>query len=163
MATVVTTHATPKFVGPVTYIEVDVESATVIYAGTNVCYKTGGTQYATPASDVADAGDAAANREAAADLYIGVAMDSSASGSTDPIRVAIPPTKIYLKQATAAAIETGDTLEMFADATNTFDDTHVEGSTSQIAVCVKTKSSTVETQVLCRLIRTKQMTAWEQD
>lgn len=156
MATTVTTHATPRLVGEAKGVRLyDVASATVIYAGTFACQTSGTTYQAVPASSVADAGDAAANREAAADLFLGVFLDGSANGDTAPVRVAGPGTQIWLKQATAAAIQVGDCVEIYADATNAYDDTVVEGTTSAIAVVVKTKTAADGVDVLCEILPTK--------
>ena len=162
MVTAQSAHVTPRFIGEPHVQLFDVESATVIYAGSFVCQKNGDAHYVTPASSVADAGDAAANREAAADLFIGVALDGSASGDTDEIRVAVAPTQLYLKQYTAAATTVGATQELYGDATCCADDTIVAGSTSQVATCIKQKPSTIDPWVACELIRPAIISSEEQ-
>lgn len=137
----------------------DVESATVIYPGTFVILKSGSTQYVTPVTTLADAGDAAANREAAADLFVGIALDGSASGATSPIRVAGAGTQFIGQFQTAATIEYGDELELYADADNSSDTLMVEGTTSPIAVCIKTNAA-ASTDVWCELLPTKVENAW---
>lgn len=155
-------HVTPRILGSPSIRLFEVETATVIKAGSFVCYKSGVTDIVIPASSVADAGDAVANKEAVADVFVGVALDGSDSGKTDQIRVAMAPTQLYLKLGTAAAIDSGDTVSVVADADNGADDEVIEDTTSQIAVCVKSKSSTTEKWFKAELLRTKQQSAEEQ-
>lgn len=62
-----------------------VDSGTVIEIG-DLLYLD--TDDAKPASDQADQGTEASNQESFADKFLGVAMQRSRSGDTDPIRVA---------------------------------------------------------------------------
>lgn len=138
--------------GPQCVVEVPVESATVIEIGDFVLISS---NYAIQASDLADAGDAAANREACADIFAGIAQTASASGETAPVQVDISPLAIYkLSQKTAAAINVGDQVEIYANADNCEDQTVVEGSTSPVATCVKEKGAT-GTDVECVLALSK--------
>jgi len=157
MATAKSSHEIPRLIGEPKNIRLmDVESATVIKAGAFVLSKDATTnrRYAIMPTSLADAGDAAANREAAADLFVGIALDGSPAGSTQPIRVATAPTQVYLRQKTDEAIEVGDLVEIYADADSCEDDTIVEGSTSQIARCIKSKS-TGSVWVACELLPSK--------
>ncbi len=164
MVTTVDTNATLRLTGEAKLVSLpDVESGTVVVAGTTVCQKSGDVRFVTPASTVSDAGDAAANREAAADLFRGFALDASPSGTASSVRVTGKGTQLWVKQATAAAIHQGDTLEIFADADNAFDNTFVEGSTSQVLKCIETKLSTVDVWVLCEQLASKIDIALEQD
>ncbi len=103
------------------------------------------------ASDLRDAGDAAANREMAADQLIGISLDYKKAGNpATTVRVAT--TGFFeLEQQTAAAIYIGDAVEIYATATGPVDQQIVAGATSQIAVCVEHKTSTTEKGVLCKL------------
>lgn len=62
-----------------------VDSATVVEIG-DLVYQD--TDDAKPASSQADQGSETANQEAFADNFLGVAMQRSRAGDTDPIRVA---------------------------------------------------------------------------
>ena len=104
-----------------------------------------------PSDYMVDVGDAAANRALLATQFLGIAMSASLNGDTDDILIA---TKGFfeLDQATAAAIAVGDGVEGYSDGTTAAAQTVVAGATSPIAVCVKNKTSTSLTRVLCRLI-----------
>lgn len=106
-----------------------------------------------PVSAVADAGDAAANREAGADVCVGIAMAASGSGETSPIPVATAGV-FKLTQQTAAAIHQGDAVEIYADADGCSDQLIVEGSTSPVAVCVDTHTDATTTTA-CKLLPSK--------
>lgn len=111
--------------------------------------------YGCPADDLRDAGDAAANREAAADQFLGIALDYKlASAAETTIRVATAGF-FELTQQTAAAIHIGDGVEIYASADAPAAQQVVEGDTSPIAVCVEHKTSTVLTGVLCKLLPSK--------
>jgi len=138
--------------GVQTIIPVPVASATVIAKGDFVCLVSGA---AVPASDVADGGDAAANREAAAEAFIGLAQTASADGDTDDLLVDISMESIHsLTQAAAAAVSVGDLIEIYATTAAASDQTVVAGSTSHIAVVVREKSAT-GTEILCKLVPQK--------
>lgn len=102
-------------------------------------------QAVTPARMV-DAGDAAANQAAVKAQLIGIAIDPSASGETDTIRV-YGNGGTFMNQQTAAAIYLGDKVEVYATATNGDNQLVVAGATSAIGICTKTKLSTTETQI----------------
>lgn len=104
----------------------------------------------TPAQLVT-AGDAATEREAAADQLLGIAVSASLDGDTDDILVATEGF-FELDQKVAAAIHVGDSVEIYSNGTNCEDQTVVEGTSSQVAVCVKHKSSITLTGVLCKLL-----------
>jgi len=106
-----------------------------------------------PVSAIADAGDAAANREAAADKFAGIAMAASSATETDPIPVA--QAGVWrLTQKAAAAIHQGDPIGIYASADACEDQTVVEDSTSPIATCVTTKGAT-GTDVEAKLLPSK--------
>lgn len=137
-----------------TPIEVPVASATVIEKGDFICLVSGN---AVPAGSVADAGDAAANREAVADAFIGMALTASASGETDPVIVDCSDNAIYkLTLQTAAAVSVADLIEIYATTAAASDQLVVAGSTSPIAVVVKEKSAS-GTDVECKLLPSKLM------
>jgi len=99
--------------GSQTLIPVPVASATVIEKGDFVCLVSG---LAVPAGSVADAGDAAANREAVADAFLGMAQTASANGETDDVMVDISMESIHeLTQETAAAVSVAALIEIYAD------------------------------------------------
>lgn len=109
---------------------------------------------AIPVGNIADAGDAAANREAGADQFLGISLDAKVAADPDQkIRIA---TKGFfeLTQQSAAAIDLGDQLEVYASADHCSDQEVVEGTTSPIAVCWETKSAS-GTGVLCKLMGSK--------
>ena len=138
--------------GQQTIVEVPVASATVIEKGDFICLVSG---LAVPAGSVADAGDAAANREAVADAFLGIAQNASANGETKPIMVDIGLESVHaLDLASAAALSFGDLIEIYADTNAATDQTTVAGSTSPVAVCVKEKGST-GTEFLAKLVPQK--------
>jgi len=123
-------------------IPMPVESATTIEIGDNVCIDG---DYLVPISSIADAGDAAACREAGADAWVGVALSASANGETDDVLVQTRGVMMFT-QETAAEIHIGDGIEPYSDGGVCDAQTVVEGTTSPIAVCVKTHDdSTKET------------------
>ncbi len=133
-------------------ILVPVESATVIEIGDFVLLSS---DYAIQASDLADAGDAAANREACADIFIGIAESASASGETEPVRVGTAGVWL-LTQKSAAAIHVGDPVEIYASADHCEDQTVVEGATSPIGVCVEESAAggDIKVKILPNLFNT---------
>ena len=80
-----------------------VDSATVIEIGDLLWQDT---DDAKPASDQADQGSEAANQEAFADNFLGVAMQRSRSGDTQPIRVAT--TGVFEFDCPSGTFELGD-------------------------------------------------------
>lgn len=162
-----TRNMSPQIIEGTARIELaDVESATVIKAGDFVCHKDNSTnaRYAVPPSGIADAGNATNNREAVADLFWGVALDASASGSTTPIRVAGVGTQLYLKLQTAAAATSQALYEIYCEDPNTGtpNNTIVAGTTSQIAVCIKSKADATDPWVLCQILPDKLRDAMKQ-
>jgi hypothetical protein len=71
--------------GDTSPVMLPVDSATVIEIGDLVYLDT---DDAKPASSIADTATLAGNQEALHDVFVGVAMQASASGETAPIRVA---------------------------------------------------------------------------
>jgi hypothetical protein len=118
-----------------------VGSATVIEAGDFVAISSGNL---IPVSDIADAGDAAANREAGADACIGIALAGSASGSTARVAVGlgVPGAIWRCVQETAAACNVGDNVGLFADADECKAQLVVEDDTSFIGKLVTEKGAT---------------------
>lgn len=114
--------------------------------------------YCCPVTYMVTSANAAADREKAADQFLGVAMSQSLNGQTDPVLIATEA-EFELTQKVAAAIHVGDPVEVYSDGTNCEDQTIVEGTPSPIAVCVKHKTSTTLTGVLCRLIPSKLLLA----
>lgn len=82
-----------------------VDSATVIEIG-DLVYQD--TDDAKPASSQADQGSETANQELFADNFLGVAMQRSRSGDTDPIRVAT--TGVFDFDCPSGTFELGDLL-----------------------------------------------------
>jgi len=80
-----------------------VDSGTVIEIG-DLIYQD--TDDAKPASSQADQGSETANQELFADNFLGVAMQRSRSGDTDPIRVAT--TGAFEFDAASGTFELGD-------------------------------------------------------
>ena len=80
-----------------------VDSATVIEIG-DLVYQD--TDDAKPASSQADQGTETANQELFADNFLGVAMQRSRSGDTDPIRVAA--TGVFEFDCPSGTFELGD-------------------------------------------------------
>lgn len=144
-------------------IEMPVDPETVVEIGDFICRAVAAdtaddanvaTNYCCPPTYLVDSGDAAANREAAADQFVGIAVSASLEDEEDDVLIATEGI-FELTQKTAAAIHVGDPVEIYASATNCEDQTVVEGSTSPIAVCVKHKTSDTLTGVLCKLLPSK--------
>jgi hypothetical protein len=134
--------------GPKSIVSVPVESATVIYKGDFVCLDGG---YAVPASGLSDAGDAAANRENAADNFLGIAETSSLAGETDPVQVDVSCEAVFkLELQAAATVSFGTALEIYATASAPSAYQTVAGTTSKIATTVEAITS--GTSVNCKLL-----------
>lgn len=86
-------------------IVLPVDSASAIEIGDLVWLDTDDVK---PASDVADQSTEAANQEYFHDRFAGVAMQRSASGDTDPIRVAT--TGVFEFTCASATFEVGDLI-----------------------------------------------------
>lgn len=159
MATVANTKkSSPRITkdGDITFL--DVETATLIRAG-NLAFRKSATstdwQHGVEMKDISDGGTDTQNREAAADLFIGIFLDSSADGETEPVRVAGAGTELWLKQETAAAIICTAPLEPYMDTNPLISpgNSVVAGTSSPIAICIRTKASTVDKWVLCRILQ----------
>ena len=93
--------------GQVQLQKVAVASATVITAGDLVYLDT---NEAKPASAFAWTTDLATTQAGFADVFLGVAHESSAAGETADISVDVSPLSIYEWDVAAAAFELGDKL-----------------------------------------------------
>ena len=132
---------TERFVSDGKTIAVNVLSATVIEKGDFVALSAL-NETVIPVSDIADAGDAAANREAASDALIGIARTGSAAGETEKVVVGISMEDIYeFDLQAAAALSFGDLVEIYADTNGCSDQVMVAGSTSSVVVCVEDKAA----------------------
>lgn len=120
-------------------LNLNVLSATVIEKGDFVGLSAL-NETVIPVSDISDAGDAAANREAAADVLIGIALTASAAGETEQVVVGVSLEDVYeLTLESAGALSFGDTVEIFADTNTAYDQLVVAGSTSAVAMCIEDK------------------------
>ena len=135
------------------YIAVD--STTVVEKGDFICIAVAAdeaddanvtTGYGCPPTYLVDAGTDTQNRAAVDAQLLGIALSASANGETAEIAVGTNGTFI-LDQKAAAAIHIGDNIEPYASATNGEAQTIVEGDTSVIGTCIKTKTSTSLTEV----------------
>lgn len=126
--------------GPRELIEVPIAAATVIQKGDNVFFDGG---YAVPGSSLGDAGDAAANRENGADLFLGIAETAhGASDAAGMILVDISNGSVFtLELQAAASLSFGAALEIYATATAPSAYQFVAGTTSKVAVAVETVTS----------------------
>jgi hypothetical protein len=133
------------FNGPRQLIGVPVASATIIDKGDFVCIVSG---YAVPASDVADAGTAAQNREAAADAFAGIAETATTTGKTDDIQVDISThAQFNCDLEAAAAHSVGDLLEIYATTAAASRNTLVAGTDAPVAVVTKNQASQTQHRV----------------
>jgi len=114
-------------------ILIPVASAQVVEIGDSIAIVS---NLAVPVSIVADAGDAAANREAGAVAFAGIADNASPAGDTKPVRVGTAGVYL-LTQKAAAAIHVGDQVGIYASADACEAQTVVEDATSPIGVCVE--------------------------
>lgn len=129
--------------GPQELVEVPIAADTIIYKGDNVYFDGG---YAVPGSSLGDAGDAAANRENGADLFLGIAMTAHGTGdAAGKITVDVSCGAIFqLELQAAASLSFGAALEIYATATAPSAYQFVAGTTSKVAVAVETISSGVD-------------------
>lgn len=141
-------------------IDVPVASADVIAKGDFVLLWKG---YAKVPSDLGNSYNSkkAAQMDAAR-LFCGIAMDESASGDTNTIRVDISPTSIFeCDQETAAAASLADVFGIHAEsaAGTGFLCSDQELDSGQcswpIMQCVKTKTSTTSTKILCKMVQNR--------
>lgn len=91
-----------------------VASSTVIEIG-DFIYQSSGA--ALPASEIADVGTEAGNQEAFHDLFVGVAMQASPNGVSNPIRVAT--SGVFEFDCLSTTAEVGDLLGVDEDGTGT--------------------------------------------
>jgi len=125
--------------GPQCVVSLPVASATVIQKGDFIALSSG---KAIPTSDLSDVGDAAANREAAADVFVGIALTASDSGETDDIQVDISNEAVFeLDLQTADNLSFGDLVEIYSAGSTTSRNSTVAGSTSNVAMCVEDHAS----------------------
>jgi hypothetical protein len=129
-----------------------VDSATVIEVG-DVLYQD--TDDAKPASDQADQGSEAANQILFAANFLGVAMQRSRSGDTDPIRVAT--TGVFEAVCPSATYELGDKIGPSEAASGiVLEDQQVEKVTNHknaIGLCARREGS-ARTTVFVDIIST---------
>lgn len=113
-----------------------VASDTVIEIG-DLLYQSSGA--ALPASSQEDAGSEAGNQEAFHDAFVGVAMQHSPDGSTDPVRVAT--SGVFEFDAASATFDVGDLIGVDEATTGTEleDQVVAKVSTANLAVgrCAK--------------------------
>jgi hypothetical protein len=129
-----------------------VDSATVIEIGDLVYLDT---DDAKPASVQADQGTEAANQELFHDKFAGVAMQASASGDTQPVRVATAG--VFEFDCVSAAFEVGEPIGADENAGGTAleDQTVAEVATLNLAIgrCAK-RVSPAATRVLVDVVST---------
>jgi hypothetical protein len=129
-----------------------VDSATVIEIGDLVYLDT---DDAKPASAQADQSSEAANQELLHDNFAGVAMQASASGDTQPVRVATAG--VFEFDCASATFEVGDLVGADENAAgNALEDQTVAGvATANLAVgrCAK-RAGTAGTRVLVDVVST---------
>jgi hypothetical protein len=113
-----------------------VDSATVIEIGDLVYHDT---DDAKPASAQADQGTLTANQQLFHTKFAGVAMQASASGDTDPIRVAT--TGVFEFECAAATVEVGQLMGATENTGGTaLEDQHVvavSAETNAVGRCAK--------------------------
>jgi hypothetical protein len=125
--------------GPQCIVQVRVASATVVNKGDTVCIDG---DYAVPAGDMNDSGDAAANRETCADHFFGIAQVASANGETDDLAVDVSQEAVYqVNLATAATLSYRAELEPYSDGGACSDNTFVAGTTSPVFTVVERTDS----------------------
>ena len=134
--------------GPRSLHPVRIASATVVYKGDNIALDGG---YAVPLGGMNDSGDAAANRETAADNFLGIAETASAAGETTDLVVDVSNEAIFLMELQAAAsLSFGAALEPYSDGGACSDYTMVAGTTSKCAVTVQ--KITTGKDVQCKIL-----------
>jgi len=146
-------------------VEVDVASATVIEKGDFVVLSGG--LATTPSLFQAQGSEAASStlaRDGCADIFVGIAEDASAAGSTARILVDVSLDSVYqLEQSTAEAISFGDLVAIKATSTASASygceddaiDSVTNGTTDPIAVCVKSHTAAEGAGTLCKLLPNK--------
>lgn len=125
---------------------------TVIEIGDLVAQVSGA---AVPASALEDLGTEAGNQETFHDAFLGVAMQCSPDGSTDPIRVAT--SGVFELDCLSATVELGDLLGADEDGAGTalLSQTVAKVATVNLAVgrCVK-RVNPAGTRVLVEIVST---------
>jgi hypothetical protein len=110
---------------------------------------------ARPASALADLGTEAANQEAVHDALVGVAVQASPVGSSDPIRVAT--NGVFEFDCLASVVEVGDLLGVDEDGSGLelMDQTVVKVATANLAIgrCAK-RVNPAGTRVLVEVVST---------
>jgi hypothetical protein len=129
-----------------------VGAGTVIEIGDMVAQVSGA---AVPASALEDLGSEAGNQEAFHDAFLGVAMQCSPDGSTDPIRVAT--SGVFELDCLSVTVELGDLLGGDEDGAGTalLSQTVAKVATPNLAVgrCVK-RVNPAGTRVLVEIVST---------
>jgi hypothetical protein len=129
-----------------------VAADTVIEIG-DLLYQASGA--ALPASDQEDLGSEAGNQEGFHDAFVGVAMQHSPAGSTDPVRVAT--SGVFEFDCAAATFDVGDLVGSDEDAGGTTLQSQVvvEVATPNLAVgrCVK-RVNPAGNRVLAEIVST---------
>lgn len=132
---------TERFVSDAKTIAMAVLSATVIEKGDFLALSAL-NETVIPVSDITDAGTETQNREAASQVFLGIARTASAAGETEKVVVGISMEDIYeLELQSAAALSFGDFVEIYADTNGCHDQLTVAGVTSRIAVCMEDKAA----------------------
>jgi hypothetical protein len=110
---------------------------------------------ARPASQLADAGTEAANQEAFHDAFVGVAMQASPDGSTEPIRVATRG--VFEFDCLSTTAEVGDLFGVDEDGTGVelLDQTIAKVATPNLAIgrCAK-RINPAGTRALVEIVST---------
>jgi hypothetical protein len=129
-----------------------VASDTVIEIG-DLLYQSSGA--ALPASSLEDLGSEAGNQEAFHDAFVGVAMQHSPAGSTDPVRVAT--SGVFEFDAASATFDVGDLIgaDEASNGTELEDQVVVEVATPNLAVgrCAK-RVNPAANRVLVEIVST---------
>jgi hypothetical protein len=129
-----------------------VASSTVIEIG-DLVYQASGA--VLPASALADTTTEAGNQEAFHDAFVGVAMQCSPDGSTEPIRVAT--SGVFELECLSATVEIGDLLGADEDGSGTAleDQVVAKVATANLAIgrCAK-RLNPAGTRVLVEIVST---------
>jgi hypothetical protein len=133
-------------------VMVPVADTTIIEIGDLVYLASG---LGKPASAQADLGTKAGNQEALHDGFVGVAMQASPAGSTDPIRVAT--SGVFEFDCVSTTADIGDLFGVDEDGTGTelVSQTIVKVATANLAVgrCAK-RISPAATRALVEIVST---------
>jgi hypothetical protein len=133
-------------------VMIPVQDSIVIEIG-DVIYQA--SSLARPASALVDLGTEVANQEAVHDALVGVAMQASPVGSTDPIRVAT--SGVFEFDCLASVVEVGDLVGVDEDGSGLelMDQTVVKVATANLAIgrCAK-RVNPAGTRVLVEVVST---------